>query len=111
MHKLGRKKKGNRKGKGKGKSKGKGKRKGNVSRLEVVCGLKWILIMMKKRKKIWNKKSIFFQLEYWKHLLLCYNLDIMHIDKTVCDSVFGRCDNGNIKCICSKTCEIINVDD
>ncbi|XP_049414667.1 uncharacterized protein LOC125877411 [Solanum stenotomum] len=42
----------------------------------------------KKRKKIshenrndkWNKKSIFFQLPYWKCLLLRHNLDVMHIE-------------------------------
>ena len=58
-------------------------------RLEVVCGLKWILIMMKKKKKIWNKKSFFFQLEYWKHLVLRQNLDVMHIEKNVCNNIIG----------------------
>ena len=40
-------------------------------------------------KKVWNKKSIFFQLEYWKHFLIRHNLDIMHIKKNVCDSIIG----------------------
>ena len=55
MHKWGRKIKGNGKGKGKGKEEeninGKGQRKGKVSWLKVMCGLKWILIMMKKGKQ------------------------------------------------------------
>ncbi|XP_039145579.1 uncharacterized protein LOC120282799 [Dioscorea cayenensis subsp. rotundata] len=29
----------------------------------------------------WKKKSIFFTLPYWKHLLLRHNLDVMHIEK------------------------------
>ncbi|XP_073152210.1 uncharacterized protein [Henckelia pumila] len=37
----------------------------------------------------WSKKSIFFQLEYWKHLPLRHNLDVMHIEKNVCDSILG----------------------
>ncbi|WMV10036.1 hypothetical protein MTR67_003421 [Solanum verrucosum] len=51
----------------------------------------------KKRKKIshenrkdnWNKKSIFFELPYWKCLLLRHNLDVMHIEKNICDNIIG----------------------
>ena len=35
----------------------------------------------------WKKKSIFFELDYWKDNLLRHNLDIMHIEKNVCDNV------------------------
>ena len=38
---------------------------------------------------IGSKKNIFFQLPYWKTLLLRHNLDIMHIEKNVCDSIIG----------------------
>ena len=37
----------------------------------------------------WKKRSIFFELEYWKDNLLRHNLDVMHIEKNVCDSVVG----------------------
>ncbi|XP_061999523.1 uncharacterized protein LOC133716896 [Rosa rugosa] len=37
----------------------------------------------------WRKKSIFFELPYWEHLLLRHNLDVMHIEKNVTDSVVG----------------------
>ncbi|CAL1411660.1 unnamed protein product [Linum trigynum] len=37
----------------------------------------------------WKKKSIFFYLPYWKTLLLRHNLDVMHIEKNVCDNVLG----------------------
>ncbi|XP_028053479.1 uncharacterized protein LOC114257860 [Camellia sinensis] len=35
----------------------------------------------------WKKKSIFFELSYWKHNLIRHNLDVMHIEKNVCDNV------------------------
>nr|GEU63134.1 uncharacterized protein [Tanacetum cinerariifolium] len=35
----------------------------------------------------WKKKSIFFKLPYWKSLLLPHNLDVMHIEKNVCDNI------------------------
>ncbi|XP_038705319.1 uncharacterized protein LOC120001123 [Tripterygium wilfordii] len=37
----------------------------------------------------WKKKSIFFELPYWKTLSLRHNLDVMHIEKNVCDSILG----------------------
>ena len=41
------------------------------------------------RHVCWKKKSIFFELEYWQFLLLRHNLDIMHIEKNICDSLIG----------------------
>ncbi|CAL1382751.1 unnamed protein product [Linum trigynum] len=35
----------------------------------------------------WKKCSIFFNLPYWKDNLLRYNLDVMHIEKNVCDNI------------------------
>ncbi|KAI5352661.1 hypothetical protein L3X38_005552 [Prunus dulcis] len=37
----------------------------------------------------WKKKSIFFDLEYWKYLPVRHALDVMHIEKNVCDSITG----------------------
>jgi hypothetical protein len=37
----------------------------------------------------WRKKSIFFQLPYWSTLKLRHNLDVMHIEKNICDSILG----------------------
>ena len=39
--------------------------------------------------KCWKKKSIFFNLEYWKYLHVRHNLDVMHIKKNVCESIIG----------------------
>ncbi|XP_049382842.1 uncharacterized protein LOC125847219 [Solanum stenotomum] len=47
----------------------------------------------KKRKRSndvpWKKRSIFFELPYWKHNLLRHNLDVMHIEKNIVDSILG----------------------
>ncbi|XP_062103143.1 uncharacterized protein LOC133814164 [Humulus lupulus] len=40
-------------------------------------------------KVCWKKKSIFFELEYWEHLVLRHNLDVMHIEKNVSDSLIS----------------------
>ncbi|XP_074317203.1 uncharacterized protein LOC141653363 [Silene latifolia] len=39
--------------------------------------------------KTWKKKSIFFELPYWDSHLIRHNLDVMHIEKNVCDNVIG----------------------
>ena len=39
--------------------------------------------------KWWKKRSIFFMLPYWEHNLLRHNLDLMHIEKNVCDNLVG----------------------
>ncbi|XP_024198613.2 uncharacterized protein LOC112201923 [Rosa chinensis] len=42
-----------------------------------------------KLSKRWKKKSIFFELPYWETLLLRHNLDMMHIEKNICESIIG----------------------
>ncbi|XP_068475068.1 uncharacterized protein [Phaseolus vulgaris] len=37
----------------------------------------------------WTKRSIFWDLPYWKHNLLRHNLDVMHIEKNFFDNVFN----------------------
>lgn len=39
--------------------------------------------------QLWKKKSVFFDLPYWEYNLLRHNLDVMHIEKNVCDNVLG----------------------
>ncbi|XP_039138806.1 uncharacterized protein LOC120276140 [Dioscorea cayenensis subsp. rotundata] len=48
----------------------------------------------KKRKRSpeelnWTKRSILFELPYWKTLKLRHNLDVMHIEKNICESILG----------------------
>ncbi|XP_035547370.1 uncharacterized protein LOC118348907 [Juglans regia] len=56
---------------------------------EVEFGKGW-----KKRKRTlqelnWTKRSIFYNLPYWSSLELRHNLDVMHIEKNICDSILG----------------------
>ena len=37
----------------------------------------------------WTRKSIFWELPYWKTNLIRHNLDVMHIEKNVFDNVFN----------------------
>lgn len=42
-----------------------------------------------KKGVLWKKVSIFWDLPYWKHLSVRHCLDVMHIEKNVCDSLIG----------------------
>ncbi|KAI5317428.1 hypothetical protein L3X38_037135 [Prunus dulcis] len=51
---------------------------------------KEVLHMVENGDRVcWKKKSIFFDLEYWKYLPVRHALDVMHIEKNVCDSIIG----------------------
>ncbi|XP_004296227.1 PREDICTED: uncharacterized protein LOC101306419 [Fragaria vesca subsp. vesca] len=39
--------------------------------------------------KYWTHKSSFFELPYWSTLKIRHNLDVIHIEKNVCDSILG----------------------
>ncbi|XP_022883541.1 uncharacterized protein LOC111400360 [Olea europaea var. sylvestris] len=67
---------------------------------EVVCSIKnisnnWGKAGKKRQLKKsdsnwpWKKKSIFFELPYWETLFLRHNLDVMHIEKNVFESILG----------------------
>ncbi|XP_060969955.1 uncharacterized protein LOC133037137 [Cannabis sativa] len=47
-----------------------------------------------KRRRVaetsnWRKNSIFYELEYWSTNILKHNIDVMHVEKNVCDSLLG----------------------
>ncbi|XP_017248523.2 uncharacterized protein LOC108219537 [Daucus carota subsp. sativus] len=47
---------------------------------------------VRKSKKVdcaWNKNSVFFEFEYWKFHYVRHCLDIMQVEKNVCDSLIG----------------------
>ena len=43
----------------------------------------------RNEKGIWKKRSVFFNLPYWKNLDVRYCIDFMHVEKNVCDSIVG----------------------
>ena len=38
---------------------------------------------------MWKKKSIFWDLPYWKHLEVCSSIDVMHVTKNLCVNLLG----------------------
>ena len=38
---------------------------------------------------IGGKRVFFFELQYWEKLLVRHNLDVMHIEKNICDNILG----------------------
>ena len=40
-------------------------------------------------KNIWKRKSIFFELPYWSKLDVRHCIDVMHVEKNVCDRIIG----------------------
>ncbi|GAU38745.1 hypothetical protein TSUD_158760 [Trifolium subterraneum] len=40
-------------------------------------------------KNVWKKRSVFFDLPYWSSLDVRHCIDVMHVEKNVCDSVIG----------------------
>ncbi|XP_016207021.1 uncharacterized protein LOC107647464 [Arachis ipaensis] len=46
---------------------------------------------------VWKKRSVFFELPYWKDHMLRHNLDVMHIEKNICDNVVYTILNDSVK--------------
>ena len=40
-------------------------------------------------KTSWKKRSIFWDLPYWLDLDVRHGIDVMHVEKNVCDSLLG----------------------
>ncbi|KAI9125739.1 hypothetical protein K1719_003157 [Acacia pycnantha] len=43
----------------------------------------------RKETNIWKKRSVFFDLPYWRNLDVRHCIDVMHVEKNVCDSIVG----------------------
>ncbi|KAK4384430.1 hypothetical protein Sango_3061700 [Sesamum angolense] len=51
----------------------------------------------------WTKKNIFWDLPYWSTLLIRHNLDVMHIENNVFDTIFNTVvDIKDLKIICNR---------
>src|SRR3989337_1143493 len=42
-----------------------------------------------KERLLFTRRATLWDLEYWKDLDLRHNLDVMHIEKNICDSIIG----------------------
>ncbi|XP_057246756.1 uncharacterized protein LOC130589507 [Beta vulgaris subsp. vulgaris] len=61
---------------------------------ELLCGFRnkcgKLQKITKQEKEVpWKRVPIFFKLPYWKHCSLRHNLDVMHIEKNVCDNIIA----------------------
>ena len=62
---------------------------------QVYEGVKDINVVFEKStkkatvKNIWKKRSVFFDLPYWCKLDVRHCIDVMHVEKNVCDSLIG----------------------
>ena len=67
-----------------------------MSGAEVLDSLSGVEVVFGKGRRpsntegVWKKRSIFFDLPYWNDLLVFQNLDVMHIEKNVCESLIGK---------------------
>ncbi|XP_038700144.1 uncharacterized protein LOC119997302 [Tripterygium wilfordii] len=80
-----------------------------VKELDVVLGKKPPSLGRKRKQptesgstskpsvQYWRKKNIFFNLPYWEKNIIHHNLDVMHIEKNVCDNVLGTLLNDPMK--------------
>jgi hypothetical protein len=45
----------------------------------------------------WKKQSIFWELPYWKDLDVCHSIDVIHVEKNMCESLLGTLVNTDRK--------------
>ncbi|XP_026384960.1 uncharacterized protein LOC113280563 [Papaver somniferum] len=50
-----------------------------------------------KKELSWKKKSIFYELPYWSHLKIRHKIDVMHVEKNICDNIVGTLLNQELK--------------
>ena len=64
---------------------------------DVYNQVKNVHVVLGKRKKssknvekgMWNKQSILWELPYWKELDVRHSIDVMYVEKNVCESLLG----------------------
>jgi len=54
--------------------------------------------MMIKDGTAGGRRVFFFEHPYWCSLLIRHNLDIMHIEKNICESILGTLLELEVKC-------------
>jgi hypothetical protein len=60
-----------------------------VKDVHVVLGKRKMTGKNTEEDEMWKKQSIFWELPYGKDLDICHSIDVMHIEKNVCESLFG----------------------
>ena len=61
-----------------------------ATKINVVLGKNHPLMVKQTPKgQVFKKKSVFWKLPYWEILCVCHCIDVMHIEKNVCESILG----------------------
>jgi hypothetical protein len=60
-----------------------------VRDVHVVLGKRKMTGIKTEEDDMWKKQSIFWELPYWKHLDIHHSIDVMHIEKNICESLLG----------------------
>ena len=60
-----------------------------VKNLKVVLGKNGPKKPVIDKKQVFKKKLVFWNLPYWKDLDVCHSIDVMHVEKNVCESILG----------------------
>jgi hypothetical protein len=68
-----------------------------VKNAHVVLGKQKRTAKNNEEDDMWKKQSIFWELPYWKDLDVCHSIDVMHIEKNMCESLVGTLLNMNRK--------------
>jgi hypothetical protein len=68
-----------------------------VKNVHVVLGKRKRTAKNNEEDDMWKKQSIFWELPYWKDLDVHHSIDVMHVEKNVCESLVGTLLNTNRK--------------
>ena len=48
-----------------------------------------LMVKQTPRNQVFKKKSVFWKLPYWEILRVRHCIDVMHVEKNVCESILG----------------------
>jgi hypothetical protein len=68
-----------------------------VKNVHVILGKQKRTVKNNEEDDMWKKQLIFWELPYWKDLDVYHSIDVMHVEKNVCESLIGTLLNTNRK--------------
>jgi hypothetical protein len=61
-----------------------------VKDVHVVLGKRKMTGKNTEEDDMWKKQSIIWELSCWKDLHVCHSIDVMHVEKNLCESLLER---------------------
>jgi hypothetical protein len=68
-----------------------------VKNVQIVLGKRKIIAKNNEEDDMWKTQLIFWELPYWKDLDVRHSIDVMHVEKNVCESLIQTLLNTNEK--------------